>query len=112
VSAEDFDNITIRGGRLTVLRELPFHGRELEAACRKLLEADEPELVIDLTRLSYVASPQIGALSAVCARAAESGRVLRLLINPGLEKFLGRMKVDGFMDYEVIGPGGDQPPAP
>ena len=63
---------------------------------------DAPELVIDLTRLRYVASPQIGALVAACRRAAEAGRVLRVLIRPALERFLGRMKVDGLIDYELV----------
>jgi hypothetical protein len=108
MGAEQFPNLKLEDGRLTALRPLAFHGRELEMACRELFKANEPELVIDLTRIEYVASPQIGALTAACARAAETGRVLRVLINPGLEKFLGRMKVDGLVDYEVVRPGGEQ----
>jgi anti-anti-sigma regulatory factor len=102
MSLEEFKNLKLEAGRLTAVKELPFHGRDMEAACRRLFEAQEPELVIDLTRLSYVASPHIGALAAACARAAQDGRVLRVLISVKLEKFLGRMKVDGIVDYEVV----------
>jgi anti-anti-sigma regulatory factor len=98
----DYQHLTLEGGRLTALKELPFHGSEFESACRQLFLADAPELVIDLTRLRYVASPQIGALVATCRRAAEAGRVLRVLIRPALERFLGRMKVDGLIDYELV----------
>jgi len=98
----DFPNLTLEGGRLTARREMSFHGRELELACRELFKVDEPELVIDLSRLDYVASPQIGALTAACARAVQQGRVLRVLVSPVLEKFLGRMKIDGLIDYEVV----------
>ncbi len=98
----EFPNLKLEGGRLTAARELPFYGRELELACRELFKAEEPELIIDLSKLEYVASPQIGALSAACARAAQQGRVLRVLVGATLEKFLGRMKVDGLIDYEVV----------
>jgi hypothetical protein len=105
--------VRLASGRLTVLREMPFGAREFETACRRLLLADAPELVIDLTRLKYMASTQVGALIAACARAAEAGRVLRVLIGPGLERFLGRARLDGGLHYEVVGPGGRElPPAP
>jgi len=99
--AERFPHIELAGGRLLARQELPSHGREMEMACRELFESDEPELVIDLSRLSYAASPQIGALVAASARAAETGRCLRILIGPGLVRFLERIKVDGLIDYEV-----------
>ncbi|HOX06112.1 MAG TPA: STAS domain-containing protein [Planctomycetota bacterium] len=99
-----FRYLTIAGGRLTALRELPFHARELELGCRQLLGSDEAELTIDLSRLEYVASPQIGTLVAASARAAEIGRVLRILVNPRLERFLERLRLDGLLAYEVIQP--------
>ena len=102
MAPEKFLHLTLEGGRLTATEELPFHGREMEMACRQLFESDEPELVIDLSRLQYVASPQIGALVAACARAVETGRSLRVLIGSGLVRFLERMKVDGLIDYEVV----------
>ncbi len=102
MSPEEFKNLKLEGGRLTAIKALPFYGRDMETACRRLFEADEPELTIDLTRLTYVASPHIGALTAACARAAQDGRVLRVLVNASLEKFLGRMRVDGLIDYEVV----------
>ncbi len=102
MTAESFPHLKITGGRLTATKELPFHGRELEMACRQLFDSDEPRLVIDLGGLGYVASPQIGALVAACARAAETGRSLRILVSPALVRFLERMKVDGMMDYEVV----------
>ena len=107
MTAESFPHLEIEGGRLTATEELPFHGRELETACRRLFESDEPRLVIDLTRLQYVASPQIGALVAACARAAETGRSLQVLVGAALVRFLERMKVEGLIDYEVVdSPGG------
>jgi len=105
--APEFRYLSVAGGRLTALREIPFHARELELGCRRLLESAEPELVIDLSRLEYVASPQIGALVAVSARAEETGRRLRILISPGLVRFLERLRVDGLLGYEVAGPAAD-----
>jgi len=99
-----FRYLSIEGGRLTALKELPFHARELELGCRCLFESDEPELVVDLSRLEYVASPQIGTLVAASARAAETGRVLRLVVNPRLVKFLDRLRLDGLLAYEVAEP--------
>ncbi len=107
MTAEKFPHLNLDGGRLTATEELPFHGRELEMACRRLFESNEPHLVIDLTRLQYVASPQIGALVAACARAAETGRALQVLVGAALVRFLERMKVEGLIDYEVVdSPGG------
>ena len=103
MSEERFPHLKLAGGRLTALKELPFHGREMEMACRRLFDSDAPELVIDLSALEYVASPQIGALVAACARAGECGRRLRVLISPNLVRFLERMKLDGLIDYEVVG---------
>jgi anti-anti-sigma regulatory factor len=102
--AKGFRYLSIEGGRLTALRELPFHAREMELGCRQLLISDAPELVIDLSRLEYVASPQIGALVAASGRAAETGRVLRILVSPALVKFLERLKLDGLLAYEVVEP--------
>jgi len=102
MSEEDNPHLELTGGRLTALRELPYHGREFERACHQLLESEVPELVIDLSRLTYVASPQIGALVAACRRATEAGRVLRILISPDLERFVERVRIDGFIDYEVV----------
>jgi len=99
-----FRYLTIEGGRLTALRELPFHARELELGCRQLLESDEPELFIDLSRLDYVASPQIGTLVAASARAAEIGRVLHIRVSPRLTKFLDRLRLDGLLAYDVAEP--------
>jgi hypothetical protein len=108
--SEQFPNLLLQAGRLTVLRELPFHGRELEMACRRLLVSSAPELVIDLTRLGYLASPQMGALAAASARAAEVARPLRILVCPALDRFLQRMKLGGILEYEVAGEAGDGPP--
>jgi len=106
-----FRYLAVEGGRLTALRELPFHARELEAGCRQLFASDEPELVIDLSRLEYVASPQIGALVAASARAAETGRRLSLRVGPRLVKFLERLKLEGLLSYEVVEPP-PEPPGP
>ncbi|MHC4914081.1 MAG: STAS domain-containing protein [Planctomycetota bacterium] len=102
MSDGEFPHLELTEGRLTALSELPYHGREFERACRQLLDSEAAELVIDLTRLEYVASPQIGALAATCRKATDAGRPLRVLIGPALERFLGRMRVDGFLDYEVV----------
>ena len=102
-----FRYLSIEGGRLTALREIPFHARELELGCHRLLASAGPELVIDLACLEYVASPQIGALIAASARAEETGRKLRILINARLVKFLERLQVDGLLSYEVVGPAAD-----
>jgi anti-anti-sigma regulatory factor len=104
---QGFRYLSIQEGRLTALRELPFHARELELGCRRLLDSDEPELVIDLSRLEYVASPQIGALVAASSRAAETGRVLHILVSPRLVKFLDRLRLDGLLTYDVV-----EPPVP
>jgi hypothetical protein len=101
---EGFRYLTVEGGRLTALHELPFHARELELGCRRLLESNAPELVIDLARLEYVASPQIGALVATSSRAAETGRSLRILVSPRLVKFLDRLRLDGLLSYDVVEP--------
>ena len=102
--AKGFRYLSVQGGRLTALRELPFHAREMELGCRLLLESDAPELVIDLSRLEYVASPQIGALVAASGRAAETGRVLHIVVSPALVKFLERLKLDGLLAYDVAEP--------
>ena len=99
-----FRHLRLEGSRLTVLRELPYHDRELEVACRLLLDDPGPELVIDLVRLEYLASVQIGALVAASTRAAEAGRRLRVLVRPSLVKFLGRLKLEGLLGYEVVEP--------
>lgn len=101
-----FRRIRLEAGRLTVLGEMSFHDRELEIACRELLAGPGPEAVIDLTRVKYLASVQIGALVAASARAAEARRPLRILVNPSLVKFLERLKLEGLLGYEVAGPGG------
>jgi anti-anti-sigma regulatory factor len=102
MAAPDYAWVKIEGGRLTVLREMPFDARELETACRRLLTSNEPGLVVDLTRVSYVASTQVGALIGASARAAESGRTLRILVSPGLQRFLERAQLEGILDYEVV----------
>jgi len=98
-----YRNLALEGGRLTALRELPFHDRELETACRDLLEAPVGELVIDLSGIGYLASTQIGALVAASQRAIERRRHLRIIVSPNLVKFLERLKVDGLIAYEVAG---------
>ena len=104
---QSFRYLAVAGGRLTALKELPFHARELEAGCRQLFASNEPELVIDLSRLEYVASPQIGTLVAACSRAAETGRRLAIRVSPRLVRFLERLQVDGLLSYEVVEPPAD-----
>ena len=111
MTGPDYGWVRIEGGRLTVLREMPFDARELESACRRLLASEEPRLVIDLTRVGYVASTQVGALIGASARAAEGGRALRILVGPELQRFLERARLEGVLDYEVVTPEGG-PPAP
>lgn len=101
--AGGFRYINIQAGRLVALRELPFHAREFELGCRQLFESNEPELVIDLSRLEYLASPQIGTLVAASARAAEIGRHLTVVVSPKLVRFLERLKLDGLINYQVAG---------
>lgn len=102
-----FRYLSIEGGRLTALREIPFHARELELGCHRLLESAGAELVIDLACLEYVASPQIGTLVAACSRAAETGRRLAIRVSPRLVRFLERLQVDGLLSYEVVEPPAD-----
>ena len=101
MSQEKFPHLKIEGNRLTAFTELPFHGSELELACRELFALENKELTIDLSALNYVASPQIGALVAACARARQTGRKLHVIVSEELERFLGRMKLDGIIHYEV-----------
>ena len=108
---QGFRYLSVEGGRLLALREMPFHARELENGCRLLFASNEPELVIDLSRLEYVASPQIGTLVAASARAAETGRRLSVRVSPRLVKFLERLKLEGLLSYEVVEPP-PEPPGP
>ena len=81
------DEFTVAGGRLVGRCDLSYEFEELfKAACRKLLNSPEAELVLDITAARSLVSPYIAHIVGLHASAEQGGKVLKIIISPRMRE--------------------------
>ena len=95
-------SFTIAGGRLVANRDL-YWGLEdeFEAHCRRLVETEARELVLDLSRIRFVFSSYMGRIVKLYGSALEHEKSLKVIISPELERLFTLAGFTEAMSVEV-----------
>jgi anti-anti-sigma regulatory factor len=98
------EGYSIEGGVLTVTASLDYaFSKEFERALKALAESDERDLVVDLSRQTYVTSVYLGMLGAAGARATHAGKTLTVRIPQALLHFFEVASLNRLVRLEVVG---------
>ena len=79
---------------------------QFDIACRKLLDAEGEEIVIDLVAVKRIISQYLGGIALVAAEAKKSGRRLKIRAAAGhVAEVFQTVGFDRLMEIEVVDPG-------
>ncbi|MBI3268588.1 MAG: hypothetical protein HYZ53_06170 [Planctomycetes bacterium] len=84
----------LKDGNLAVLRDPRFSDAEFARHCKLLLQCPQEELLLDLSRVAYVQSPEIAAILAFLNEAEELGKTVELKVSKTVYTVLRRMSLD------------------
>jgi len=91
---------TIKDGVMTVYK-IGYRDVDFEQACQALLTEPEDEVVADLSRLEYIASPEMGMLMGTHLRAEECGKKFKIYISEKLAKYFNLLNMPELVNVEV-----------
>ena len=77
---------------------------EFDIACRKLLDSDHHEIVIDLSRVKRIISQYLGALAMAAAEARRSKRTLTVRATGTVLDVIKQVGFDQLMNLEQSEP--------
>ena len=75
---------------------------EFDIACRKLLDTEAKDLVIDMTRVKRIISQYLGALAVVAAESRESDRTLTIRARKVVAQVIRQVGFDQLMNLEEV----------
>lgn len=98
--AKDFE---VKDGTLYVNRDM-LHDRDLlfDDACRMLLECDDDQLLIDLSRSTYINSTYIGIIAATFFQANSIKKKLGLKVTHSIGQVLRAGGFEEFIPIEEV----------
>lgn len=76
---------------------------ELREKCRKLLEADTPQLLLDISGAEHVCSANLVVFSYVGAMATKKGKTLRMMVSPRAARSFKLAGFHEFLNLEIVG---------
>ena len=90
-----------------VIRGSPkFDDANFRWACKSLLDSEAKELIIDMGKTDYIASPEIGVLIEVSNMAREDHKRLVLKASHSILTVLKIMQLEEFFEMVETTPGG------
>ncbi|MHC4870298.1 MAG: STAS domain-containing protein [Planctomycetota bacterium] len=98
--ADELKDFEVENGTLFVNRDM-LHDRDLlfDDACRNLLESKEDDLLIDLSKSTYINSTYIGIIAATFFQANSIKKKLSLKVTPSIGQVL---RAGGFEEFIPI----------
>jgi anti-anti-sigma regulatory factor len=99
----DTADFTVQDGVLTVNRQV-LHDKDLlfDEACRRLLDSEADEILIDLTMSSYINSTYVGIIAATFFQANAHRKTLRLRADAKLAEVLRLAGFEEFIPIEIV----------
>ncbi|MHC4886018.1 MAG: STAS domain-containing protein [Planctomycetota bacterium] len=93
----------ISGGILSVHKSM-LHDRDLDfdRICRELLDQEEVDLLIDLSRANYINSTYVGIIAATFFQASARKKTLSLRTSGALAEVLRVAGFEEFISIEVV----------
>lgn len=98
-------DFNIQSNELVIITDLtsPLNIR-FDIFCRKLLDVEAAELVIDLVRVKRIISQYLSGIALVAAEAKKSGRTLKIRVTAGhVADVFRKVGFDTLMEMEVVG---------
>jgi anti-anti-sigma factor len=95
----------LTGNALSVFKDPKFDDPEFKAALEALTEAPSAALVLDMSRVKYISSPEIGLLVKTYKDAKKAGKHIKLTVSPEVFMVLQLVQMDKMMDL-VVARGG------
>ena len=100
----DYSNLSLEGNTLSVNgKTLGWGDREIfSAALKEFIGTDQPELVLDLSRVEYMSSSFLGPIAAAMMAASEKGCQVTILAAKRTAFLLETSGVSEYAQVSVI----------
>jgi len=100
------DPYQVRDGKLRVTRDLrQDFDLTFDEACARLIGDPSPDLLIDLTPISYISSTYVGMIAAAFFQARQQGKKLSVRARPPIIRILQNAGFANFIQLESVPPG-------
>jgi anti-anti-sigma factor len=73
-------------------------------ACNALMHSKSPQVILDLTRCTYVSSLFIGMLVDAVTTMKTAGKVVNVVVSPQVGRFLHMAHLYHLFDYSIVEP--------
>lgn len=86
---------------LTINKKPIYNDQDFKSSCEKLLESENERLIIDLSKIIYLSSREIGVLIWLNKRAREKNKTLLIKVSRALWGMLKILNLNTYLNLEI-----------